>query len=101
MSSGGKRGGSNIVVGTPLPRKPYGTYKEFQRKDYLPAERTLRKFLEEVAYRGSLQLSYRSQFLLARYWKAILPIAAKRLTPAMRTELKKWVPGSTIKGFAD
>ena len=97
MSSGAKRGGSNIVVGTPLPRKPYGTYKEFQRKDYLPAEKQIRAFLQDVAKMGNLRLSYHSQWLLARFWRAILPIAARRLTPAMRSELRALVPGSTLK----
>ena len=95
-SHGARRAGSDRIVGVPVPPKQYGTYKEFQRKDYLPAERTLRNFLEEVAYRGNLQLSYKSQYLLARYWKCILPRVARRLTPEQRAELAVWVPGTTI-----
>ena len=97
MSSGAKRGGSNIVVGTPLPRKPYGTYKEFQRKDYLPAEVQIRAFLQDVAKRGDRRLSFDAQWLLARYWKCVLPRAAKRLTSKQRADLTIWVPGSTIR----
>lgn len=96
MSSGAKRAGSDRIVGVPLPRKQYGTYKEFQRKDYLPAEVQIRAFLQDVALHGSVRLSYRSQWLLSRFWKVVLPIAAKRLTPAMRKELKYWVPGSSL-----
>ena len=97
MSSGAKRAGSDRVEGVPLRRKPYGTYKEFRRKDYLPAEFQVRRFLEEVAYTGDLQLSYRAQWLLARFWRAVLPEAAKRLTRAMRHDLKGWVAGSSIE----
>lgn len=96
MSSGAKRAGSDIVVGTPLPRKPYGTYREFQRRDYLPAERQLRWFLEDVAKTGNRRLSFDAQLLLARYWKCILPRAAKRLRPEERVRLAIWVPGTTI-----
>ena len=96
MSSGAKRAGSDRIVGVPIPRKQYGTYKEFQRKDYLPAEIQIRAFLQDVAKRGSLPLSFQAQWILARYWKCILLRSAKRLTPAMRIRLAVWVPGTTI-----
>jgi len=72
-------------------------YREFQRADYLPAEIQIRAFLQDVAKTGSLRLSYRSQWLLARFWKCVLPEAAQRLTPAMREELRMWVPGATFR----
>lgn len=97
MSSGAKRGGSDRIVGVPIPRKQYGTYKEFQRRDYLPAERQLRSFLEDVAKTGNIRLAYQAQWLLARFWKCVLPQAAKRLTPAMREDLRMWVPGATFR----
>jgi len=97
MSSGAKRAGSDRIVGVPIPRKQYGTYKEFQRRDYLPAEIQVRAFLQDVAMTGRLRLSYQAQWLLARYWKCVLPRAAKRLTAAMREELKTWVPGATFR----
>ena len=97
MSSGAKRGGSDRIVGVPIPRKQYGTYKEFQRKDYLPAEVQIRAFLQDVAKGGSRRLSFQAQLLLARYWKCVLPRAAKRLTPKQRADLTIWVPGSTIR----
>ena len=96
MSSGAKRAGSDRIVGVPIPRKQYGTYKEFQRKDYLPAEIQIRSFLQDVAKRGSLHLSFQAQWLLAKYWKCILLRPAKRLTPAMCIKLAVWVPGTTI-----
>lgn len=97
MSSGAKRGGSNLVIGVKVPPKQFGLHREFACKTYLPAERHIRVFLEEVAYLGDLQLAYRAQWLLVRFWRAILPEASKRLTPAMRQDLKTWVPGSSIE----
>jgi len=96
MSSGARRPGSDLIVGVPIPRKQYGTYKEFQRKDYLPAEVQMRAFLQDVAKGGNRRLRFHAQLLLARYWKCILPMAAKRLTPEQREELAVWVPGTTI-----
>ena len=97
MTSGAKRGGSSAVIGLKPPTKEFGISREFQCKTYLPAERHIRLFLEEVAHTGSLQLAYKASWLLARFWKTILPLAAARLTPAMRQDLKAWVPGSTIE----
>jgi len=96
MSSGAKRAGSDRIVGVPIPRKQYGTYKEFQRKDYLPAEVQVRALLQDVAKGGNRRLSFHAQLLLARYWKCILPRAARRLTAEQRAELAVWVPGTTI-----
>jgi len=96
MSSGAKRAGSDRIVGVPIPRKQYGTYKEFQRKDYLPAEIQVRAFLQDVAKGGNRRFSFAAQYLLARYWKCILPRAARRLTLGQRVELAVWVPGTTI-----
>lgn len=96
MSSGAKRAGSDRIVGVPIPRKQYGTYREFQRKDYLPAETQMRAFLQDVAKGGNRRLSFHAQLLLARYWKCILPRAARRLTLGQRLELAVWVPGTTI-----
>ena len=96
MSSGSKRGGSKLVEGVkPIPRE-FGVTREFVCATYLPAERHLRVFLEEVAYKADLQLSYRAQWLLARFWKSILPMAAARLTVAMRKDIGSWVSGSSV-----